>query len=236
MARMRVRATSAAVAAAAAEEIARRARAAVDDHDSFTFAVSGGRSPSQMLTRLTDHAMPWSVTTIYQVDERIAPAGDPRRNLTGLMLALPDECRARVVPMPVEAVDLEVACRSYAAGLPATIDLIHLGLGSDGHTASLVPGDPVLDVADAQVALSETYQGLRRMTLTYPALARASCLVWLVTGADKRTALTQLLAADRAIPAGRLATDSDAEQIIFCDTSARPDRPRGNGPAASRSP
>ena len=215
--RLSVHPTGQAAARAAAAEIARRARAAVTDHATFTMAVSGGRSPWLMLAALDDHEMPWPATTVYQVDERIGPAGDPLRNLTGLLRALPAGCPARVVPMPVEDADLDAACRAYAADLPPTLDLIHLGLGADGHTASLIPGDPVLGVADADVALTGTYQDRRRMTLTYPRIARARTVLWLVTGADKRTALAQLLAHDRDIPAGRI---TNAEQVAFCDQVA----------------
>lgn len=209
--------TAEAAAEAAAAEIARRARAAVADHGSFTLAVSGGRSPWHMLSALATHDMPWATTTLFQVDERIGPADDPLRNLTGLRAVLPDGCPARVVPMPVEDDDLNAACGRYAAALPRTLDLIHLGLGADGHTASLIPGDPVLGVTDADVALTGPYQDRRRMTLTYPAIGRAHTILWLVTGADKRSALARLRAHDRSIPAG-LITNPD--QVHFCDAAA----------------
>jgi 6-phosphogluconolactonase len=202
---------------AAAEELARRARAAVADHGSFTLAVSGGRSPGRMLTALATQDVPWGATTLFQVDERIGPADDPQRNLTGLRRALPPGCPARVVPMPVEDDDLDAACAHYADTLPRTLDLIHLGLGADGHTASLLPGDPALKVTDVAVALTGAYQGRRRMTLTYPVINRAETILWLVTGADKRRALAQLLAHDRSIPAGLVTT---VDQVLFCDTGA----------------
>jgi 6-phosphogluconolactonase len=201
----------------AAGEIARRAREAVADRGVFTLAISGGRSPWTMLAHLGDLDMPWAETTILQVDERIGAADDPVRNLTGLLRALPAGCPAVVLPMPVEAHDLQAACAAYAAALPGTLDLIHLGLGSDGHTASLIPGDPVLDVPRAEVALTGTYQGRRRMTLTYPGLARGRAVLWLVTGAEKRNALARLLAHDRSIPAGRVM---NPDTIVFCDAAA----------------
>jgi 6-phosphogluconolactonase len=206
-------------ASEAAAEIARRARAAVAERGAFTLAISGGRSPWTMLAHLADLAMPWADTTIFQVDERIAAADDPLRNLTGLLRSLPAGCPAVVVPMPVEADDLGAACAAYAAAMPATLDLIHLGLGSDGHTASLIPGDPVLDVTEVGVALTGTYQGRRRMTLTYPRIAKARAVLWLVTGVAKRDALAQLLAHDRTIPAGRI---TNPDQVVFCDAAAGP--------------
>lgn len=206
-----------AAALAAAAEIARQARAAVDVRGMFTLAVSGGRSPWLMLAALAECEMPWALTSIFQVDERIGPADDPLRNLTGLRRALPVGCPSRVVPMPVESHDLRAACVAYARELPTRIDLVHLGLGADGHTASLVPDDPVLDVVDADVALTRTYQDRRRMTLTYPPIDRARAVLWLVTGAEKRAALARLRAGDRTIPAGRVGTD---EQILVCDAEA----------------
>ncbi len=210
-------ATSEETASAAAAEIAHRARAAVADHGSFTLALSGGRTPWRMLAHLSDRDMPWAQTSIYQVDERIAPAGDPQRNLTALRQVLPAGCPARLVPMPVEADDLLAACQDYSRALPATLDLIQLGLGSDGHTASLVPGDPVLGVTDRDVALTGIYQDRRRMTLTYPRLARSEAILWLVTGAEKQAALASLLGHDPSIPATHVRS---ADQILFCDASA----------------
>ncbi len=204
-------------ASRAAAEIALRARAAVEQRGAFTLAVSGGRSPWRMLAHLAEHTMPWADTTIFQVDERIGPSDDPQRNLTGLHAALPAGCPAVIVPMPVEADDLHAACTTYAAALPAVLDLIHLGLGPDGHTASLIPGDPVLDITDADVALTAMYQHRRRMTLTYPRIERTRGVLWLVTGAEKRTALAQLLAHDRTIPAGRV---TNADQVVFADADA----------------
>lgn len=192
-----------ALAEAAARFVAARAREAVQAGGAFHFAVSGGHTPWAMFGRLADEEVPWAQTVVYQVDERVAPPDDPDRNLGHLREAL-GSAPAEVRAMPVERDDLESAAADYASTLPAHFDLVHLGLGPDGHTASLVPADPVLEVTDRLVALTGTYQGRRRMTLTYPALGRARQILWLVGGADKRGPLAKLLAGDRSIPAGRV--------------------------------
>ncbi len=196
------------VAAASADAVAARGR--------FTFAVSGGRTPWAMFAALYGR-MPWEKVTIFQVDERVAPDGDLDRNLTHLERSLPAGGAANVRPMPVTAHDLEAAAARYAAALPDVLDLVHLGLGPDGHTASLIPGDPVLEMTDRDVALTGEYQGRRRMTLTYPALDRARTVLWLVTGEDKVDALARLRAGDASIPAGRVAT---SHALVLADAAA----------------
>jgi 6-phosphogluconolactonase/glucosamine-6-phosphate isomerase/deaminase len=125
--------------------------------------------------------------------------------------------------MPVEAPDLDAAAGRYAAGLeaiagsPAVLDVVHLGLGADGHTGSLVPGDSVLDVTDADVALTGEYPGRRRMTLTYPILNRARRVLWVVTGSDKTGPLARLLKGDVSIPGGRVHL---GEALILADRAA----------------
>ncbi|HEY2641399.1 MAG TPA: 6-phosphogluconolactonase [Streptosporangiaceae bacterium] len=205
-----------AVASRAAAYVAEQARAAVASRGRFTFAVSGGRTPWAMFGELAGQQVPWADVEIFQVDERVAPDGDPDRNLTHLQASL-GTAPARVHPMPVTDPDLDAAAASYATVLPQRFDLVHLGLGPDGHTASLVPGDPVLDVTDALVAVTQPYQGHRRMTLTYPALARANQLLWLVTGADKQDALARLLAGDQSIPAGRVVA---SRSLVLADQAA----------------
>ena len=204
------------VAARAAGYVAEHARAAVADRGRFTFAVSGGHTPWAMFAELRNEDMPWADVELFQVDERVAPDGDPDRNLTHLRESLGDS-PARVHPMPVNDPDLDAAAARYATVLPQRFDLVHLGLGPDGHTASLVPADPVLEVTDALVGVTQPYQGHRRMTLTYPALARADQLLWLVTGADKRDALAKLLAGDESIPAGRVLA---YRSLIMADQAA----------------
>ena len=205
-----------AVARAGAAFVAERARAAVAVNGSFHFAVSGGHTPWAMFAELASQTVPWDSVVIYQVDERVAPPEDPDRNLTHLNKAL-GSAPAQVRAMPVNDSDLTAAAAAYAAALPGQFDLVHLGLGPDGHTASLVPGDPVLSVTDRLVALTRPYQGRVRMTLTYPALARARQILWLVTGADKKDPLARLLSGDIAIPAGRVEA---ATSLVMADRAA----------------
>ena len=193
--------------------IAEYARDAVEDRATFTLALSRG---AELVARLGEEELPWPHVTVFQVDERVAPSGHDDRNLTQLHTALPIEA---VRPMPVEDLDLEAAADRYAAGLPERLDLVHLGLGVDGHTASLVPGDPVLDVRDRLVAVTREYEGRRRMTLTYPALDAAREIVWLVTGESKRDPLSRLLAGDLSIPAARV---NNVHQRVVLDRAADP--------------
>jgi len=186
----------------------------------FSLAVSGGRTPWLMFGYLTAEAVAWDRVAIWQVDERIAPPGDPDRNLTHLIADLPEAARGSIHPMPVEAPDLEAAAAAYEAELPPIFDLVHLGLGDDGHTASLVPGDPVLEVREHRVAITAPYQGHRRMTLTYPALDGATQILWVVTGAEKAEPLRRLLAGDGSIPAGRVAAE---HQRVLADRAAAPE-------------
>lgn len=214
------------VARHAAALIAAEARAAVAARGRFLLAVSGGRTPWVMLRALADEDVPWSSVHVFQVDERVAPAGHPDRNLTRLsesLLANAPLPPARLHAMPVESPDLEEAAARYArtleehAGRPAILDVVHLGLGPDGHTASLVPGDAVLDVFGADVAVTGIYQERRRMTLTFPVLGRARKMLWLVTGADKSAMLPRLLRADPSIPAGRVQQN---RALVLADRAA----------------
>ena len=210
----------------AAEAIADEARAAVEARGIFTLAVSGGRTPWAMLRALTALDVPWQRVHILQVDERIAPEGDADRNLTHMresLLAPGVGDSTNIIAMPVESADLDDAAARYAqtltviAGSPPVLDLVHLGMGPDGHTASLVPGDPVLDVTGTDVALTGSYQGRRRMTLTYPVLNRARRVLWLITGEDKAAMLVRLRRGDPTIPAGRVRQD---HAVVFADRAA----------------
>ena len=195
------------LADAAASFVAERARRAVAAKGSFTFATSGGRTPWAMFERLASQQIPWEQVVLYQVDERVVALGDDHRNLSKLESSL-GTVRPTIVAMPVDEDDLDAAAERYASLLPERFDLVHLGIGPDGHTASLVPGDPVLDVQDRLVAVTGLYDGLRRMTLTYPALARADQLLWLVTHAEDRTPLRLLLDGDTSIPAGQVQAEN----------------------------
>ncbi len=204
------------VAREAAAIIAAEARASVAARGRFVMAVSGGRTPWMMLRALSTQDVPWDKVHVFQVDERVAPAGHPDRNLTHLRASLLEHAPLsadHIHAMPVEVSDLEAAAAQYAvtlqdiAGSPPVLDLVHLGLGSDGHTASLVPGDSVLDASDSDVALTGSYQGRRRMTLTIPMLNRSRRILWLVTGDEKAGMLVRLRDGDPSIPAGRVRQD-----------------------------
>ena len=215
-----------AVARGAASHIAAAARDAVAARGRFVIAVSGGHTPWQMLRALASEKVPWEQFHVVQVDERVAPPGDPDRNLTHLRESLLSHAPIRpeqIHAMPVEETDLGAAAARYAsqlqgiAGAPPTLDLVHLGLGPDGHTASLVPGDPVLTVRNADVALAGPYQGRQRMTLTYPAINRARAVLWVVTGAEKVPMLKRLCQGDQSIPASRIQRD---HAVILADRPA----------------
>jgi 6-phosphogluconolactonase len=215
-----------AAARKAAVIIAADARAAVPARGRFIMAVSGGRTPWLMLRALAAEQLPWGNVHVVQVDERAAPAADSDRNLAHLRESLLDHAPLRpdhIHAMPVEAADLDCAAGQYAltlqevAGSPPMLDLVHLGLGPDGHTASLVPGDPVLDITDADVAVTGPYQGRRRMTLTFPIINRSRRVLWLVTGGEKAGTLVRLRDGDPSIPASRVRQD---RALILADRAA----------------
>lgn len=221
-----VLADAGAVARRAAALVAAAARAAVAERGRFLLATSGGATPWRMLQALAGEPVPWEAVHLLQVDERAAPEGHPDRNLTHLRASLLERLPrppAGLHPMPVEADDLEAAAAAYArtlrlvAGDPPVLDLVHLGLGADGHTASLLPGDGPLLASAAAVAATAPYQGRRRLTLTLPTLALARRVLWVVTGPEKAPALACLLRGDRTIPAGLVRRD---RAVILADVAA----------------
>ena len=214
------------IARAGASHIAAAASSAIAAHGRFVLAVSGGHTPWAMLGALARRSVAWDQVHVVQVDERVVPKNHPDRNLKHLRESLfpaaplpPENLHA----MPVEEIDLGAAAEAYAgtvialAGDPPTLDLIHLGLGADGHTASLVPDDPVLDIVDRPVAVTGPYRGRRRMTLTYPVLDRARSLLFVVTGEEKADALSRLFQRDPAIPAARILSENI---LVIADRAA----------------
>jgi 6-phosphogluconolactonase len=205
------------VAAGAAAYLENEIREALHHQKSYSLAISGGRTPWEMLKILSKADLPWQRVNIFQVDERVAPDGHADRNLTQLFQAIagtPMVMQLRIFPMPVLAEDLEEGCREYTQVLDEvtegkSLDLIHLGLGIDGHTASLVPGDGVLEIQDRLVACTQnTYQGRIRMTLTYPLLNGAKQILWIVTGSEKQEMVQRLLQQDPSIPAGSIRQEN----------------------------
>jgi 6-phosphogluconolactonase len=215
-----------AVAQEAAARIAAEARAAVAERGVFVMAVSGGHTPWVMLRALAGEDVPWAKVYVTEVDERVAPAGDPDRNLTHLRESLLQHAPLlpeQIYAMPVESSDLQLAAMQYAAvlakiaGSPPVLDLVHLGLGPDGHTASLVPGDPVLEISNADIGVTGIYQGRRRMTMTFPIINRARQVLWLITGEEKVGMLARLREGDRSIPAGRV---NQERALVLADRAA----------------
>jgi 6-phosphogluconolactonase len=214
------------VAREGARIIAAEARASVAARGSFTVAMSGGNTPWLMLRALADQDVPWKEVHLLQVDERVVQEESDERNLKHIRDSLLDHVPLRldqVYAMPVESHNLEAGADNYAlrlqqiAGSPAVLDLIHLGLGPDGHTASLVPGDPVLEITDRDVAVTGVYQGRRRMTLTFPILNRSRKILWVVTGTEKVGMLVRLRNGDSSIPAGRVHQD---HALVLADRAA----------------
>jgi 6-phosphogluconolactonase len=210
----------------AASVIAAAARSAVAIRGRFVMALSGGHTPKMMFRALGDELVPWTSVHVTQVDERVAPRGAAERNLTQLgdsLLSRVPLPSSQLHAMPVENADVDAAANAYSrtleslAGSPPVLDLVHLGLGTDGHTASLFPGDPALEVFDRLVAVTGVHSGLRRMTLTYTTLNRARAILWLITGSDKTHAAGRLLSHDPTIPAGRIRTDG---ALVLIDRAA----------------
>lgn len=203
-------------AAEAASFLAGHLRSLAAAKPRISLALSGGDTPLPMLQMLAESDVPWRQLDVFQVDERIVPPDHEARNLRQLrqsLAALPVQLHA----MPVDEPDIDRAARDYEVSLPEALDVVHLGLGDDGHTASLVPGDTAADAADRSVAVTQIYKGHRRMTLTFPAINRSGVIVWLVRGVAKKKALAAFLAGDRSIPAGRI---DRRKSVVFADQEA----------------
>ena len=214
------------VAARAAAYLEQEIRDALTHQKSFSLAISGGRTPWEMLKILSKVDLPWQRINLFQVDERVAPDGHPDRNLTQLFQAIAGTAmvtQLRIFPMPVTAEDLDASAKEYAEVLDEIkegkgLDIIHLGLGSDGHTASLVPGDGVLEIQNRLVACTQNpYQGRIRMTLTYPLLNAAKQILWIVTGSEKKEMVQRMLQQDPSIPAGRIQQEN---ALLLVDQAA----------------
>ena len=214
------------VAQRAAQIIDETGRRAIKDRGKFAVALSGGSTPRLLLPLLAQLDLPWQLVHVFQVDERVAPDGHPDRNLTDLydlFLANLPKPPAGIWTMPVGEDDMERASENYqsvlrsVAGNPPVLDLIHLGLGDDGHTASLVPGDDAISITDADVVVTGLYKGRSRMTLTYPVLNRARKILWIVAGRVKGPALAGLRRHDTELPAGRVR---QTNAVILADSEA----------------
>jgi len=199
---------------------------AITERNQFTLALSGGSTPWRMLGKLAEYDLSWQRVKVFQVDERVVPDGDPERNLVHIRkefadrISLPSD---NLYAMPVDSEDLDEGARRYerdliqVAGEPPILDVIHLGLGEDGHTASLVPDQPVLETTDRDVAITDTYNGRQRMTLTYPVINRARHILWLMTGEGKAEMLNRMIQSDREIPAGRV---NQMRALVIADAAA----------------
>ncbi|HZB43073.1 MAG TPA: 6-phosphogluconolactonase [Ilumatobacter sp.] len=201
-------------AVAAARTIARRLRDAHGRRGVATLALSGGSAAPAMIAALLLERVAWEVVTVWQVDERIAPDGDPDRN--GLQLeSLP--CTVRL--MPVTAADLRGAAARYARSLPDRFDIIHLGVGEDGHTASWPPGNDAVLGSERLVELVPPFNGRRRMTLTPRVVNSARARLVFATGAGKRPVIARWLGGDRSLP---IANVRRTGTTVVLDPAAAP--------------
>jgi len=194
-------------------------------------ALSGGRTASRMLHDLRRLHVHWHNLQVFQVDERVVPENHERRNarqIAELLVAPAALHGAQFHAMPVERSDLEAGAEEYArllteyCGTPPVLDVVQLGVGADGHVASLVAGDPLLEVRDRDVGVCGPYRGVARMTLTFRVLDAARHRLWLVTGADRAAALRKLWAGDASVPAGCVARES---AFVFADAAAAAELP-----------
>jgi 6-phosphogluconolactonase len=204
----------------AAQVIAELLGRAVATRGRASLALSGGRTSAALVSALNVSDAPWNAVDLFQVDERLVPADHRDRNWRALVDLADRVSLGHAHPMPVElgaGADVYAAELVAAAGSPPVLDVVQLGMGADGHTASLPPGDPVVEVDDRDVALSGEYAGHQRMTLTVPALRRARAVVWVVVGADKADAVRRMVNGDPSSVAGRVA---GASSLLVVDEAA----------------
>ncbi|HET6628625.1 MAG TPA: 6-phosphogluconolactonase [Woeseiaceae bacterium] len=210
--KIRVTADADELALQAAAWIGEQARTAIAEREIFSLALSGGRGPHGLFEALAREKIDWRRVHLFQVDERAAPLESPERNFRAIVSLLVDRVSIpceQLYPMPVAGKDLEAGAADYAAtlervlGAGRVLDLVHLGLGEDGHTASLLPGDPACE-SGAPVIVSREHEGFRRLSLNYQLLSGARQRCWFVTGAAKSEVLMRALDGDPGIPAGRI--------------------------------
>jgi 6-phosphogluconolactonase len=216
---IRVNESAEAAATDGAALIARRVQSAVRLRGVAHLAVSGGRTPALMFALLAERDVPWGALHIWQVDERVAPDGHPDRNL-GMLSVVPIPA-ANLHPLPVGTTPLSKAAEQAAAALPAQFDLVHLGLGDDGHTASWPPGDPVID-DPASVGISGEYKGRVRLTLTPSVINAARARLVVVTGADKAAMVSRWMLRDPSLPIERVRRTGT---VVVLDSAAAADLP-----------
>ncbi len=218
---LRVSPDATAATGACASHLAALLDAALTARDTAHLALSGGSTGALLCRALATQPVDWTRVHVYQVDERVVPDGHPDRNANALVRELVDVASIpcdHVHLLPVTAPDLDRAAATYAAALPR-LDVVHLGIGPDGHTASWPPDQPDVRTRPAAVTVTGPFNGHRRMTLTAGPVGAAHAVVWLVCGADKRDALERALARDVNVPAGRAI---DGRSVVFTDAPAAP--------------
>jgi 6-phosphogluconolactonase len=218
----------------AAAWVAERSHAAIADHGGFAIALAGGSTPRVLYQLLAApphrERLEWSRWSVYIGDERAAPPDDPESNYRLARETLLDHVpipAAQVHRMEAERPDLDAAAAAYSRVLEATLpspqgaprlDGVLLGIGTDGHTASLFPGTPALDVVDAWATRGlATYEPYDRITVTFPLINAAGAVAFLVTGESKRAALAGVVAG--TVPAARVRP-THGELRWFLDAAA----------------
>lgn len=226
-----------------AELLAQAIEAALGQRGRCLLVLSGGSTPRPVFDELALMDLRWERVMLLQADERLAPDGSPDRNLTQQQEAF-EGCGATWLPLPVDRLLKAAAASSDGESLldrrppagvvaeilgdfnarlvefadePPVVDIAQLGIGTDGHTASLLPGDPALDELRRYVALTGLYQGHRRLTMTRPVFDRARLVVWLARGHEKAEPLGRLLTGDLSIPAGIIRP---RQSVIVADSDA----------------